>query len=118
MSRQGQEKLLDHEKALERLSGMQSLYEKLLAEFVKDTPPKVLLLEKAIAEANHSEMLRLSHALKNSSAIIQAEQMTSAALQMEESVRSGHVENMAELFEVFRTACSKTLQAISEGRSQ
>jgi len=108
--------LLDRKEALKCLGGKQALYTKLLNAFVKDAPQKLSDLSQAVHTNNHAEVVRLSHALKNSASLIQANQLANLAKEMEELGNTASSEGWPPLLKKLKGTCLKTLAAIDSNQ--
>ncbi|WP_163808636.1 ATP-binding protein [Pseudodesulfovibrio sp. JC047] len=105
-------KILDPQAALANLNGKHTLYGTLLQTFLVDTPQKITALEQAVATANHAEVHRLSHAIKNSAALIQANQLAELALALEKFDHDTD-DDIEPLLTALKTTYEHTVSAIT-----
>jgi CheY-like chemotaxis protein/HPt (histidine-containing phosphotransfer) domain-containing protein len=82
-------KLIDWDKAVERVMGDQELLSRLLGHFIDEFPARLAELKAAFAREDAGEMTRQAHALKGASASLAAERVSSAAFRVEQAGRSG-----------------------------
>lgn len=103
---------IDIDTALERLGGRRELFDKLVATFLDDTPPKLDALRAAVKSGDMDEVLRLSHGIKNSAGMIQAVGMADKAQDVELCVREERFDDVPGLHQAFDKAARDTLVAL------
>jgi len=105
---------IDVTAALERLGGRRELFDKLVATFLDDTPPKLADLADCVAGGDMQEVLRLSHGLKNSAGMIQAVVMAEGALALEVAVREERLTEIPELFDTLKAVSDIAMSVLKE----
>lgn len=106
--------IIDTDAALERLGGRRDLFNKLVETFLDDTPGKMTALDKAMETDDMTEVLRLSHSLKNSAGMVQAVDMAALAKDMEMCVRAERPEDLQKLHDRLRQSTSRTLEELTK----
>ncbi len=103
---------VDMDKALERLGGRKELFVKLAETFLLDTPPKLTLLREAVFSENMDEVLRLAHSLKNSAGMIQADDMSKKAEDLEMCVREKRLADLVRLNAGLEKSAGETFSSL------
>ncbi len=82
-------KLVDWDKAVERVMGDREMLNRLFGHFIDDFPARLAELRAAFAREDADAVTRQAHALKGASASLAAERVSLAALRLEQAGRSG-----------------------------
>jgi PAS domain S-box-containing protein len=82
-------KLVDWDKAVERVMGDRELLSQLLGHFIDEFPARLAELKTAFAREDAGEVTRQAHALKGASASLAAERVSLAAFRVEQAGKSG-----------------------------
>jgi two-component system sensor histidine kinase/response regulator len=82
---------------LKRLAGNQGLAERLVKEFLDDTPSQLCILRKQLEDGDATGARRQAHKLKGAAATLSAGALREAALQAEQAAMAGQLNRLAEI---------------------
>jgi hypothetical protein len=104
--------LLDRDAALQNMGGKAKLYQRMLDAFVDDVTSRLTELRQAGRKGDRAEVIRLSHAMKNSAALIQANQLAGLASELEERANNGFHADFEALLSGLESKFRETVDAI------
>jgi HPt (histidine-containing phosphotransfer) domain-containing protein len=79
------------------LAGNQGLAERLVKEFLDDTPSQLCILRKQLEDGDATGARRQAHKLKGAAATLSAGALREAALQAEQAAMAGQLNRLAEI---------------------
>lgn len=94
--------------------GNEKLARKLAAGFLRDFPPKLAAIERAVSRNNADELASSAHALRGAFGIFNAQKSVSAARELEAMGREGHLQNAPEQFRVLSRDLSRLERELRE----
>ena len=89
--------VFDRARLLNRLAGNHALAERLMAEFLDDTPSQLCLLKSLLEEGDAESARRQAHKLKGAAATLSAGALRDAAFHAEQAAMAGQLNQVAEL---------------------
>jgi CheY-like chemotaxis protein/HPt (histidine-containing phosphotransfer) domain-containing protein len=92
----GSGNLFDRAELLRRLAGNQGLAERLVREFLDDTPTQLCILRKQLEEGDAAGARRQAHKLKGAAATLSAGALREAAFQAEQMAMAGQMHQLAD----------------------
>jgi PAS domain S-box-containing protein len=105
--------VFDEGSLLKRLMGNKALAKRILDGFLQDIPAQLVNLHRCLEEGDAPTARRLAHTVKGAAATVSAGALRAAALETEQAVKAGNLDNIAELllamdqqFEHFKAALS------------
>lgn len=87
------------ENLLDRLGGDEKLARKMIATFLRDTPPRMAAIQKALKKKDSEALVSLAHALKGSVSIFGAVAARDLAQKLQESGRAREFRELAQFYE-------------------
>jgi HPt (histidine-containing phosphotransfer) domain-containing protein len=93
----GCDNVFDRAGLLKRLAGNQGLAERLVKEFLDDTPTQLCILRKQLEEGDAESARRQAHKLKGAAATLSAGALRDVAFQAELAATAGQLHKLAEL---------------------
>lgn len=84
---------------LNRLGGDEKLARKMIATFLRDTPPRLAGIQKALKQKDSEALVSLAHALKGSVSIFGAVAARNLAQKLQESGRARNFQELAQFYE-------------------
>ena len=106
------EALLDRNAALQNMGGRTKLYQRMLDTFIDDVTSRISELRQAGRKGDRAGVIRLSHAMKNSAALIQANQLACLASEMEERANNGFHADFEAMLSGLESKFRETVTAI------
>jgi two-component system sensor histidine kinase/response regulator len=107
--------VFDERSLLNRLMGNKALAKRVLGGFLQDIPAQLLNLHRCLEEGDAPTARRLAHTVKGAAATVSAGALRAAALETEQAVKAGNLDNISELllamdqqFEHFKAALSRS----------
>jgi PAS domain S-box-containing protein len=91
------DQVFDRSGLLKRLAGNRGLAEKLVREFLADTPSQLRILRKLLEDGDAESARRQAHKLKGAAANLSAGALREAALHAEQAAMSGQLNKVADL---------------------
>ena len=82
---------IDYEKALVRAMGDKEFLKEILQEFIADLPQQLEVLETAVSNTDAEALAKQAHTLKGASANLAADEMSAAALKLEQMGKNGRL---------------------------
>ena len=104
---------LNQAEALNRLTGDEELYAKLLEMFVNDTPSKILSLKSALTSGDYIRLRKTAHGLKGTSGNISALQLCALASELEHMAVPEQLTKCTDLVRAIELAYQQVEQVIS-----
>ncbi|HUN61401.1 MAG TPA: response regulator [Candidatus Sulfotelmatobacter sp.] len=86
------------ENLLDRVAGDEKLAGKMVATFLRDTPPRMAGIEKALTKKNGARLASFAHALKGSVSIFDANAARECAEKLQDLGRANHFSGSARLY--------------------
>ena len=93
------EKILDHESALENLADDREIYKEVLNAYMEDTPGIIEELNTAFDNSNIALVSRQAHSLKSSSRTIGGMRLGNVAAELEANSKEDSLDGIKELIE-------------------
>jgi HPt (histidine-containing phosphotransfer) domain-containing protein len=93
----GTDVVFDLASLLKRVGGNRALAERLVEQFVGDTPSQLSLLRQHVEEGDAPGARRQAHKLKGAAATLSAGALREAAFQAEQAAAAGQLNDFAEL---------------------
>jgi HPt (histidine-containing phosphotransfer) domain-containing protein len=90
------------------------LVRELVGLFVEDVPPRLISIQKALAEGNVDQVMEDAHHLKGSLGNMGLLRFADLARQMEEEARAGSLKSAPELLEAMHSAFPEGHAALKE----
>ena len=89
--------VFDRTGLLKRLGGNRGLADRLVQEFLADTPSQLCILRRHLEDSDAPSARRQSHKLKGAAATLSAEALRAVAFQAEQAAMAGQLNQLAEL---------------------
>ncbi|MGB2665433.1 MAG: response regulator [Candidatus Acidiferrum sp.] len=86
------------ENLLQRVGGDEKLARRMIATFLRDTPKRVIAMQKALKQKNGTGLASLAHAVKGSVSIFDANLAREQAEQLQESARANDFTGLAAVY--------------------
>lgn len=108
------ESLLNPAKGVRRVNGNESLYRRLLNDYMRTSPGSAEALEQAMAAGDAAEAARLAHTIKGASGNLSLIRLQRVAEQLEHALRAEDWPHAQQAFTDYRTTLNETARAIEE----
>ena len=89
--------VFDRAGLLKRLAGNHGLANRLVKEFLDDTPSQLCILRKQLEDGDAPSARRQAHKLKGAAATLSAGALREAAFQAEQAAMAGQLQKLAEI---------------------
>ena len=95
------------ENLLQRVGGDEKLARQIIATFLRDTPKRVIAMQKALKEKNGVNLASLAHAVKGSVSIFDANLAREHAEELQESARANDFTGLAAIYDRLKEEIAK-----------
>ena len=110
----GETPVLDTARALELTGGRTKILERITKVFLKNVPPELEDLKKALDDEAIKEANRLSHSMKSAAAAMGGTRMTEAAAYVEAATEEGRLDDAREGFVKMKKELKRLSKALKE----
>src|SRR5687767_15836844 len=103
---------------LERVGGDQQIFAELCDVFLDDAPKRLDLIRAALAAADTPTLQREAHAFKGAAAAFDAEDVVTAARQLEQLAASGDLDEAHRVWTIFEARSRTLVDAVRAGKGR
>jgi two-component system sensor histidine kinase/response regulator len=104
--------VFDRAGLLKRLGGNQGLADRLVQEFLADTPTQLCILRRQLEDSDAPSARRQAHKLKGAAATLSADALRAVALRAEQAAMAGQLNLLAELLPAMEGELARVKAAI------
>ena len=106
--------IFNKDKFLEKVSGLEDLFQEMIIIFLEDTPQNVIDITDAIKKRNALKVYEICHGLKGSAMTICADNLTEICLELESKGQNNDFDNIDKLSDELNQHFNELLNELSK----